>query len=67
VAVKSKPVRVPVMVRVEPELREAIEHAAEQDRRPLSSMIRVILADWIENRGQQAAASIRASSSASSV
>ena len=35
-------------------LRHAIELAAERDRRPVASLVRVILADWIERDQQQA-------------
>jgi predicted HicB family RNase H-like nuclease len=37
-------------LRVEPELRAAIETAADQERRPMSSLIRNILADWVHAR-----------------
>ncbi len=30
-----------------PELRAAIEAAAEQERRPVSNLIRNVLADWL--------------------
>jgi hypothetical protein len=39
-----------IPVRVEPELRVAIEAAAEQDRRPMANLIRNILADWVNSR-----------------
>jgi predicted HicB family RNase H-like nuclease len=37
-------------VRVEPELRAALETAAERDRRPMASLVRNVLADWVEQR-----------------
>jgi len=37
-------------VRIAPELREALEAAAEQDRRPVSNLVRGVLAEWIESR-----------------
>jgi predicted transcriptional regulator len=39
-----------VSIRVEDELREALEVAAEQDRRPMASLIRCVLADWVASR-----------------
>jgi hypothetical protein len=48
-----------IALRVEPELRIAIETAAEQERRPMSSLIRCILEDWVRARpsiGQNARA-----------
>jgi hypothetical protein len=41
-------------LRLEPELRERLEAAAEQDRRVLSNLIRNVLADWVD--GHAAAA-----------
>jgi hypothetical protein len=37
-------------LRIEPELRDAIETAADQERRPMSSLIRCILEDWVRAR-----------------
>jgi len=39
-----------IALRVEPELRDAIETAADQERRPMSSLIRCILEDWVRAR-----------------
>jgi hypothetical protein len=39
-----------IALRVEPELRTAIETAADQERRPMSSLIRCILEDWVAAR-----------------
>ncbi len=39
-----------ISLRVEPELRSAIEAAADEERRPVASMVRVILEDWIRER-----------------
>jgi hypothetical protein len=39
-----------IALRVEPELRAAIETAADQERRPMSSLIRNILSDWVHTR-----------------
>jgi hypothetical protein len=45
--------------RIEPEARAAIAAAAERDRRPVSSLVRCIIADWLKahasDRGQVAA------------
>jgi hypothetical protein len=35
-----------VVMRMEPELRAAMEAAAEADRRPISNLVRCVLADW---------------------
>jgi hypothetical protein len=40
-------------VRVEPDLLDAIERAAAEDRRPVSSLVRCILADWQAARDAQ--------------
>jgi hypothetical protein len=40
-------------VRIEPALRAAIEAAAEQDRRPVSSMARLLIADALADRERQ--------------
>lgn len=37
----------PVSVRLDPEIKAAIERAAEEDSRSVSAMIQKILADWI--------------------
>jgi hypothetical protein len=39
-----------IVFRAEPELRAAIEHAADEERRPISSLIRHVLADWLAGR-----------------
>ena len=41
-----------IALRVEPELRAAIEEAAEADRRPMANLIRAVLADWIDRQAQ---------------
>jgi hypothetical protein len=45
-----------VVIRMEPELRAAIEAAAEQERRPISNLVRCVLADWLEQRAGEHAA-----------
>lgn len=37
--------------RVEPEIKEGLERAAQDDTRSLSSMIEKILADWLREHG----------------
>jgi hypothetical protein len=39
-----------IVVRVEPDLREAIAAAAERDRRPVANLVRNILSDWLDSR-----------------
>ena len=39
-----------IALRVKPQLREAIEAAANQERRPMSNLIRCILEDWVQSR-----------------
>jgi uncharacterized protein (DUF1778 family) len=41
-----------IALRVEPELRDRLEAAAELDRRPMANLIRAVLADWIERQAQ---------------
>jgi len=37
-----------VMVRVSADLKQAIQKAADEDRRGFSDMVRLILEDWVE-------------------
>jgi hypothetical protein len=37
-------------LRLEDELRAAIEAAAEQDRRPVGNFIRCVLSDWLKSQ-----------------
>ena len=41
----------PMSVRLEPEIRDALERAALDDRRNLSAMIDLILVRWLESNG----------------
>ena len=41
----------PMSIRLEPEVRDAIERAALRDRRSLSAMIDLILVRWLEDNG----------------
>jgi predicted HicB family RNase H-like nuclease len=43
-----------IMIRIEPELHNAIKIAAEQDHRPVGNLVRKILADWLDSRPQAA-------------
>jgi hypothetical protein len=43
-----------IALRVEPELRDRLEAAAELDRRPMANLIRAVLADWIDRQAQGA-------------
>jgi hypothetical protein len=38
-------------IRVEPEIKEAAERAAQKDRRTLASLMEKILIDWLEGNG----------------
>ena len=42
-----------IALRVEPELRDRLEAAAELDRRPVSSMARLLIADALADRERQ--------------
>lgn len=39
-----------VVIRLPSDLRQAIEAAADQDRRNPSSLIRIVLEDWVKTR-----------------
>ena len=49
----AKPEKVwpPLSVRLEPEIREALERAAKEDLRPVSHLVQKIVADWLKGRG----------------
>jgi uncharacterized protein (DUF1778 family) len=42
-----------VSARVDPEVRELVERVAEAERRPVSNLVRNILADWAAARQAQ--------------
>jgi hypothetical protein len=42
-----------IALRVEPELRDRLEAAAELDRRPVANLIRNVLADWVDSRSRE--------------
>jgi predicted DNA-binding protein len=37
-------------IRLDPVIRERLEAAAERDRRPVSNLVRNVLADWLAER-----------------
>jgi predicted DNA-binding protein len=39
-----------MVIRLEPTLRERLEAAASADRRPVSNLVRCVLADWLKER-----------------
>ena len=47
---KSPRVTEHTSLRLEPELREALQQAAERERRPLANLMRIALSDWLEGR-----------------
>ena len=44
--------RTPIAIRFDPAQREALDRAAAEERRTLSDMIRIVLADWLAERQQ---------------
>jgi predicted HicB family RNase H-like nuclease len=40
-------------VRIDPLIRERLEAAAEQDRRPVLNLVRNVLADWLADQSQR--------------
>lgn len=38
-------------IRVEPDLKEAAERAAKDDRRTVASLIEKVLTEWLETKG----------------
>jgi hypothetical protein len=47
--------KIPLGARVEPAVKTAIEKAAKQERRSLSSLVEVILLDWLEGKKKRPA------------
>ncbi|MEM7237407.1 MAG: hypothetical protein AAF501_06240 [Pseudomonadota bacterium] len=41
----------PIGFRIEPEMKEALEKAAKSDERSLSSLVTIILRNWLKERG----------------
>ena len=39
-----------IALRLEPELRDRLEAAAQLDRRPMANLIRAVVADWIDRQ-----------------
>jgi predicted transcriptional regulator len=40
-------------LKIEPELLERLQAAADQDRRTRSNLVRYVLADWLERRSSE--------------
>jgi hypothetical protein len=43
-----------VVLRLDPGLRAELAKWADEDRRPMASLIRIVLEDWVEGRSQSA-------------
>ncbi len=41
----------PISFRIEPELKEALERAAKEDMRSVSSMVEKVLTTWLREKG----------------
>ena len=41
-----------VSARLDPDVLEVVQHVAEAERRPISSLVRNVLTDWSERRTQ---------------
>lgn len=41
----------PIGFRIDPEIKTALEDAAKSDERSVSSMITIILREWLKDRG----------------
>jgi hypothetical protein len=46
--------KIPLGVRVEPEIKEAITQAANKDRRKLTAQVEMILAEWLDAKKKKA-------------
>jgi predicted transcriptional regulator len=42
-----------VSARLDPDVLEVVQHVAEVERRPISSVVRNVLADWAKGRETQ--------------
>jgi predicted transcriptional regulator len=49
----KKPPRDQVSARLDPDVRKTIERVAEIERRPISSVIRNVLTDWVKAHKNQ--------------
>jgi hypothetical protein len=49
----TPPIFVPLPVRVEAQQKAALGRAAKEDGRSLSSLVQIILADWLKGRSAQ--------------
>jgi hypothetical protein len=43
--------QVPLGFRVDPELKDALERAAKDDERSLSSLVQKVLREWLKEKG----------------
>jgi hypothetical protein len=46
--------KIPLGVRVEPEMKAALEKAAKQEKRTLTAQVEVILQEWLDARKKKA-------------
>ena len=40
-----------IATRIEPELKELLEKMADEQHRPLSNLVRLIIIEWLESKG----------------
>jgi hypothetical protein len=50
---KTKHTREQVSARLDPEVLEVVQHVAEAERRPISSVVRNVVEDWARGRMTQ--------------
>jgi hypothetical protein len=46
-----KPVKQMFGIRFDPAVKKALERAAADDRRPVSTLVQLIVADWLKEKG----------------
>jgi predicted transcriptional regulator len=49
----AKKQREQISTRLDPEVLEIVQHVAEVERRPVSSLVRNVLSDWAKSRAIQ--------------
>jgi len=47
----AKPIKQMFGVRFDPAVKKALEQAAAADRRPASTLVQIIVADWLKEKG----------------
>jgi hypothetical protein len=53
--IRDRPaMKIPLGVRVEPEMKAALEKAAKQEKRTLTAQVEVILQEWLDARKKKA-------------